>query len=183
TEVKSPTPPSVAATPIPQEVKPPNVPPTVPATPAAASVEAEVMPPISLESPETKVVASASTPVELVLPAEEGAIATSSQWQQVTDEAIKVLSDLPRYLSNFYRQNQRPLNITGAIVGSAIAIRLVVAIVEAVESVPLLAFTFELIGAGYSVWFVSRYLLRASERKELYDKIQAIKEEILGRDS
>ncbi len=108
---------------------------------------------------------------------------SSFQWQQVKDETIKILSDLPSYLNNFYQEYKKPVNITGAILGSAIALRLIVAVVEAVESVPLLAFSFELIGAGYSAWFVFRYLLKASDRQELSDKIKAFKEEIVGRDS
>jgi glutamyl-tRNA synthetase len=93
------------------------------------------------------------------------------------------LSDLPGYLNNFYQQYKKPVNITGTILASAIALRVIVAVVEAVESVPLLAFSFELIGAGYSAWFVFRYLLKASDRQDLYDDIKAFKKEIFGKDS
>ncbi len=199
TDVKLPTSPTVAATPAPQEAQAPT-PPTVAATtaPAATTVKAEVKPPEASESLETKFVAAqtaTSKPaetVELVKPAEEAAIVQTDiepekesflQWQQLKDEIIKILSDLPNYLSNFYQHYKKPINITAAILTSYIALRLVVAVVEAVETVPLLAFGFELIGVGYSVWFVYRYLLRASERQELSETIKALKEEILGRDS
>ena len=198
TDVKSPTPPAVSATPAPLDAKPPT-PPTVSAT-TVASTPKEPTAPVSPETaakPEVKPTiigasSSAAEKVELLKLEEEGAIVqteieleneSSPQWQQVKNETIKILSDLPNYLNNFYQQYKKPLNITGAIVASSVALRLVVALVEAVESVPLLAFGFELIGAGYSVWFVYRYLLRASQREELSEKIEDIKKDILGRDS
>jgi glutamyl-tRNA synthetase len=195
TDVKPPTSPTVAATPVRQEAKPPT-PPVVPAAPPAATAKPEVKAP--KPSDETRVVKEQSanlTPVEkieLAKQVEDDAIAqtdieqgqeSSFQWQQIKDETIKILSDLPGYLNNFYQQYKKPVNITGTILASAIALRVIVAVVEAVESVPLLAFSFELIGAGYSAWFVFRYLLKASDRQDLYDDIKAFKKEIFGKDS
>ncbi|WP_243903127.1 CAAD domain-containing protein, partial [Aetokthonos hydrillicola] len=46
--------------------------------------------------------------------------------------------------------------------------------------IPLVAPTFELIGIGYSVWFVYRYLLKASTRQELTDEIAGLKTQVVG---
>ena len=190
TDVKPPTSPTVAATPARQEAKPPT-PPIVPAAaPAAMAKPDEVKPPEP--SKEQSANLTPVEKIELAKQVEDDAIAqtdivqgqeSSFQWQQVKDETLKILSDLPGYLNNFYQQYKKPVNITGTILASAIALRLVTAVVEAVESVPLLAFGFELIGAGYSVWFVFRYLLKASDRQDLYEDIKAVKKEIFGKDS
>jgi len=39
---------------------------------------------------------------------------------------------------------------------------------------------FELVGFGYSVWFIYRYLLLANTRQELTDAIAAWKNKVLG---
>lgn len=43
---------------------------------------------------------------------------------------------------------------------------------DALDDIPVVAPTFELIGIGYSVWFVSRYLLKASNKQELAQKLE-----------
>jgi hypothetical protein len=52
-----------------------------------------------------------------------------------------------------------------------------------VNEIPLLAPTFELVGIGYASWFVYRYLLQASTRKELTDEIDSFKTEIFGNEN
>jgi hypothetical protein len=37
-----------------------------------------------------------------------------------------------------------------------------------------------LIGIGYSAWFVNRYLLKASNRQELAQEIQGLKQQVVG---
>jgi valyl-tRNA synthetase len=46
--------------------------------------------------------------------------------------------------------------------------------------IPLLPGLFKLIGFGYSLWFGNRYLLRATDRRELATKIEAVKTETIG---
>jgi len=67
------------------------------------------------------------------------------------------------------------------IVAVIITFKIMFAVVESLNAIPLLAPTFELIGIIYSVWFISRYILRASNRQELSAEIQAWKDQILGQ--
>ncbi|MQL41370.1 hypothetical protein EI012_26030, partial [Escherichia coli] len=53
-------------------------------------------------------------------------------------------------------------------------------LVGAVNSVPLLPKILELVGLGYTGWFVYRYLLFKSSRKELATDIEALKKKIAG---
>ena len=51
---------------------------------------------------------------------------------------------------------------------------------DALNGIPLVSPTFELIGIGYSAWFVNRYLLKASNRQELAQEIQGLKQQVVG---
>jgi hypothetical protein len=73
-------------------------------------------------------------------------------------------------------------NLTLAIIISA-AIPLLIAtsaLLDFLNKLPLLPSVFELVGFGYSAWFVYRYLLLANTRKELIDAIAAWKNKVLG---
>ncbi|KAK1364258.1 putative cyanobacterial aminoacyl-tRNA synthetase, CAAD domain, protein CURVATURE THYLAKOID 1 [Heracleum sosnowskyi] len=64
----------------------------------------------------------------------------------------------------------------GALVGIWISSILI----GAVNAVPLLPKIMELVGLGYSGWFVYRYLLFKSSRKELATDIESLKKKIAG---
>ncbi|XP_023539167.1 protein CURVATURE THYLAKOID 1A, chloroplastic-like [Cucurbita pepo subsp. pepo] len=64
--------------------------------------------------------------------------------------------------------------------GAIVAVWLSSILVGAVNSVPLLPKILELVGLGYTGWFVYRYLLFKSSRKELADDIEALKKKIAG---
>ncbi|KAJ0582163.1 putative cyanobacterial aminoacyl-tRNA synthetase, CAAD domain, protein CURVATURE THYLAKOID 1 [Helianthus annuus] len=64
--------------------------------------------------------------------------------------------------------------------GAVVAIWLSSIVVGAINSVPLLPKIMELVGLGYSGWFVYRYLLFKSSRKELATDIESIKKKIAG---
>ncbi|CAA2961419.1 protein CURVATURE THYLAKOID 1A, chloroplastic-like [Olea europaea var. sylvestris] len=64
--------------------------------------------------------------------------------------------------------------------GAIVAVWLASIVVGAINSVPLLPKIMELIGLGYTGWFVYRYLLFKSSRKELATDIEAIKKKIAG---
>jgi hypothetical protein len=53
-------------------------------------------------------------------------------------------------------------------------------LLEFLNKLPLLPSVFELVGFGYSAWFVYRYLLLANTRKELTDVISGWKNKVLG---
>ncbi|KAL9396985.1 hypothetical protein Peur_011238 [Populus x canadensis] len=53
-------------------------------------------------------------------------------------------------------------------------------VIGAINSVPLLPKIMELVGLGYTGWFVYRYLLFKSSRKELASDIEVLKKKIAG---
>ncbi|CAL5054533.1 unnamed protein product [Urochloa decumbens] len=64
--------------------------------------------------------------------------------------------------------------------GAVVALWLTPVIVGAINSVPLLPKIMELVGLGYTGWFVYRYLLFKESRKELADDIESLKKKIAG---
>ncbi|KAF5756959.1 putative cyanobacterial aminoacyl-tRNA synthetase, CAAD domain, protein CURVATURE THYLAKOID 1 [Helianthus annuus] len=73
-------------------------------------------------------------------------------------------------------ENKPTVIIYGA--GAAVAIWLSSVVIGAINKVPLLPNLMELVGVGYSGWFVYRYLLFESSRKELTTNIESIKKKI-----
>ncbi|GMI85880.1 CURVATURE THYLAKOID 1A [Hibiscus trionum] len=64
--------------------------------------------------------------------------------------------------------------------GAIVAVWLSSILVGAINSVPLLPKIMELVGLGYTGWFVYRYLLFKSSRKELATDIEELKKKIAG---
>lgn len=93
------------------------------------------------------------------------------QW--IVTQIVVFLANIFDYLGSLFTTYKQSIVSLLIIVGAIVALRLVLAVMGALNDVPLLAPTFKLIGIGYSVWFVSRYLLKSSTRQELYVTIQA----------
>ncbi|MEG4091589.1 glutamate--tRNA ligase [Microcoleus sp. Pol12A6] len=106
-----------------------------------------------------------------------------SQAQQIKEQIIAILSEFPAYIGSFYEQYKSPLTVIGVIVASIVSLKVLLGVIDELNDIPLLAPTFELIGIGYTVWFVYRYLLRSSNRQQLGQEIQALKEQIFGKKS
>jgi hypothetical protein len=61
-----------------------------------------------------------------------------------------------------------------------ISLKIVLAVLDVMDDIPLLLPSFELIGIAYATWATFRYLLKASTRQELITKIRLLKEQFLG---
>ncbi|MEB3887451.1 CAAD domain-containing protein [Lyngbya sp. CCY1209] len=115
-------------------------------------------------------------------PASETAPATD-QFEEIKQKVVVFLSELPGYVSRFFGEYQRPIITVLLIVAAIVTVKVLFAVVDALNDIPLLAPTFELIGMGYAAWFVYRYLLKASTRQELVDEVNAFRQQILGNKS
>lgn len=106
----------------------------------------------------------------------------SQEWQKYLDQSFSFVSTLPDYVGNFFNQYKQPLIIVGAFLAAIVTIKVVLAVLDALNDIPLVAPTFELIGIGYSAWFVYRYLLKANTRSELTSEITTLKSQVLGKE-
>ncbi|MEH2259445.1 CAAD domain-containing protein [Nostoc sp.] len=107
---------------------------------------------------------------------------SQDEWLKYGEQISTFLATLPDYLGSFFNQYKQPLVTVGLIVGSIVAVKVLLAILDALNDIPLVAPTFELIGIGYSAWFVYRYLLKASTRKELTSEITTLKSQVVGKE-
>lgn len=112
-----------------------------------------------------------------------GAITSTSanaQFDEIKEKVVVVLSELPGYISSFFGSYQKPIITVVLILSTIVTLKVLFAVIDALNDVPLLAPTFELIGMGYTAWFVYRYLLKASTRQELVQEFNSYKEQITG---
>jgi hypothetical protein len=117
----------------------------------------------------------------LLLPAGEPTNDLNQQLNQVGERVSKFLAGLPEYLSDFFGEYRRPLITLGLIFGGILAVKMTLALLDAVDDIPLLAPILQLVGLGYSAWFVYRYLLKASTREELGQELGELKDQVVGK--
>ncbi|CAK9194192.1 unnamed protein product [Sphagnum troendelagicum] len=97
-----------------------------------------------------------------------------------TPDATKQLEELYADLKAKWDglENKSTVLVYGG--GALVALWLSSTIVGAINSVPVLPKLMELIGLGYTGWFVYRYLLFKSNRKELVADIEELKGKVTG---
>ena len=105
---------------------------------------------------------------------------SSEQWRQIGERVSYFLAQLPDLVSEFFGEYKRPLITLGLLFGGIVSVKLTLAILDAINDIPLLAPTFELIGIAYSAWFIYRYLLKAENRQELSQEIDSLKKQVVG---
>ena len=107
---------------------------------------------------------------------------SQEEWLKYGELVSSFLGSMPEYLGSFFSKYKQPLISVGLIIGALVAVKVVLAVLGALNDIPLVAPTFELIGIGYSVWFVYRYLLNAKSREELTGEISTLKSQVMGQD-
>lgn len=105
---------------------------------------------------------------------------TEQPWQEWIDVVVDFLAKIPEQLGEFFADYQQPLTTLALIITAAITVYVTLSVLDAISNIPLLSSILELVGLGYSVWFVIRYLLKASTREELFTEFNSLKEQILG---
>ncbi|HCF25890.1 MAG TPA: hypothetical protein DEV81_01405 [Cyanobacteria bacterium UBA11049] len=122
---------------------------------------------------------AATQTVSMLPPAQE----TNAQWRQISNSFSAFLAHFPTYWSRFFETFKLPIISLGLILATIVTLRVIFAVVDALNGIPLFSAFFEFIGIGYAAWFVYRYLLKAETRQELAAKIQSFKQEIVGENS
>ncbi|XP_062090584.1 protein CURVATURE THYLAKOID 1A, chloroplastic [Humulus lupulus] len=102
--------------------------------------------------------------------------ATSSEETSTSVDANELFTDLKEKWDAV--ENKSTVLLYGG--GAIVAVWLSSILVGAINSVPLLPKVMELVGLGYTGWFVYRYLLFKSSRKELATDIESLKKKIAG---
>ena len=106
--------------------------------------------------------------------------AQEEQWRQIIKQTSVFLGQLPDYVSRFFNEFKQQIISFALIVAALIALRVVLTVLVTLNDIPLIAPTFKLVGMVYLGWFVNRYLLKSSNRQELYQEIQKLRQQVVG---
>ena len=117
-------------------------------------------------------------PAGLLTPAQTST--TDQPWQEWIDVAVGFLARLTEEVGNFFSDYKKPLLNLLLLLSVAVSVYITLAVLDAINNIPLLAPVFELVGLGYGVWFTWRYLWQASTRKELWAELDAVKAQVFG---
>lgn len=105
---------------------------------------------------------------------------TEAPWQEWVDVVVEFLSKVPEQIGGFFADYQKPLTTMGLILTATVTVYITLSILDAIDNIPLLSSILELVGLGYTIWFITRYLLKASTRQELFAEFNGFKEQIIG---
>ncbi len=101
------------------------------------------------------------------------------EWLSIGSDFLSKMFD---YIGDFVSKYDKQLVNLLLFFLAVIAVRVVLSILTAINDFPLLSPLFELIGLGYTGWFVYRYLWKESNRQELKTELDALKSQIIGRE-
>jgi CAAD domains of cyanobacterial aminoacyl-tRNA synthetase len=131
--------------------------------------------------------ATSPNSVTIIQGSEPGNLSTIPISQKSNDQVSEIgrrisnfLERLPEYVVRFVNEYKLPVISFALLVVGVTSLRILVAIVDAINDIPLVSPIFELIGIGYVTWSVYRYFFKASTRQELAAEMRSIKEQIVG---
>lgn len=111
--------------------------------------------------------------------------AIDSAQSTLRNDKVQAFLNDPIGFTGAYLKPYTPILITiGYVILAIIAIRLVLgllgAILNVATSLPIVSPLLELVGIGYTGWFIYRYLLTSDRRQELSGKMSQMKQDFLG---
>ncbi|MGG6268385.1 CAAD domain-containing protein [Leptolyngbya sp. AN03gr2] len=101
-------------------------------------------------------------------------------WERDHAQIQDFFNDPMKYVSTFWQEYKPIVYILGAFLTALFALNIVLGIIGFVTHLPILSGLLELIGLGYTVWFVNRYLMKAETRQELSQKLETMKQDVIG---
>ncbi len=105
----------------------------------------------------------------------------TEQLKAYAAKALDSLGNLDNILGDFFNKYRSQITIAGIGFGSFIGVKLTLALLSALNEIPLVQPTLELVGLSYTAWFVYRFILRADNRQELTEKYDGLKGQVLGK--
>ncbi|MDZ7956419.1 MAG: CAAD domain-containing protein [Aulosira sp. DedQUE10] len=103
---------------------------------------------------------------------------SENQVSEIGRKTAEFLERLPENIASFVNEYKFPVISFAVLVAAVIALRILLAITDAIDDIPFLASFFQLVGFSYVIWFVSRYFIKASTRQELAGEIESTKQQI-----
>jgi hypothetical protein len=104
----------------------------------------------------------------------------SEQWQDTAAKILRFFILFPDFLNEGFGEYRSPLTKVALILTAVLGVAVADGVLERLNSIPLFAPTFELIGLGATGWFIVRYLLYADTRQELVTLYHQLKAKVTG---
>jgi isoleucyl-tRNA synthetase len=107
-------------------------------------------------------------------------VVTPEKTETVTALSLQALQQKLLELLHWAAQNRQLFTFFALIFAIVLLLNITIAFLSAVDTFPLLPSLMQLLGLGYVVWFIRRYLVFAHNRMELSGKVTVWKSNILG---
>jgi hypothetical protein len=99
---------------------------------------------------------------------------------QVGEQLTHIIDQIPQYWQAFWQAYQRPIVVFGWALLATVIVKIALAVLVAIQSIPLLAPLMQLLGLSYTLWFVIRHFLGFSQRQEIFARLDNFKSYIWG---
>ena len=106
---------------------------------------------------------------------------STAELKAMLGKGVEVVSNLDTILGNFFSEYRQLIISLGLVFGSIVAVKLTLALLSALNEIPLVEPSLELVGLGFTVWFVTRFMLKSEKRQEFYTKFTDTKDSVLGK--
>ncbi|ESA36396.1 valyl-trna synthetase [Leptolyngbya sp. Heron Island J] len=101
-------------------------------------------------------------------------------WGDGIDALQTLLKHPLGYIGQAYNTAKKPASVVLLLLLTGLAIRLAAAVVSGVNTLPVLGRFFQMIGVGYTAWFGGRYVLKAANRRQLWENATGFWDEVVG---
>lgn len=105
---------------------------------------------------------------------------STAELKAMLGKGVEVVSNLDTILGDFFSEYRQLIVSLGLGFGSIVAVKLTLALLSALNEIPLVEPILELVGLGYTAWFVTRFMLKSEKRQEFYEKFTDTKDSVLG---
>jgi hypothetical protein len=105
----------------------------------------------------------------------------NADWKEVGNKVFSYIDMVPDFISETFSQYRQPLTKVGIFLLALVSVAIADGVLDVVNALPLVAPLLELIGLGYTGWFIWRYLLYAERRQELGRDYQLLKDRVTGK--
>jgi hypothetical protein len=106
---------------------------------------------------------------------------STAELKAMLSKGVEVMSNLDKILGDFFSEYRQLIVSLGLVFGAIVSVKLTLALLSALNEIPLIEPILELVGLGYSAWFVTRFMLKSEKRQEFYAKFTDTKDQVLGK--
>lgn len=106
---------------------------------------------------------------------------SNPEWMKFGEQISGYISETSNYATDFLSAYRVPLLVLGGIIIFAIVFTVTSSLLTAINHIPLVKPIFQLVGLGYTIWFVWRYLVSSSKRQELFQEWNSWQSYLVGQ--